>query len=224
MRASAMSSSLLSVEPPPTETGNESLYARDGYAWSKQQADALRRQDLEAIDWDNVIEEIEAVGRAERGNWVGHCASALMYLLIVEHWKTTDRADARGWRKEIRASRLGIARTIRANPGLQGEYAEMLAEAWADGRARAVERLAEYAARAEGIDDDERFRRAFETQLPEECPYLVEHVAAYDPKRVKAPRDEVWPPGVAKVFDRLLGTHYEILREGPGDLTSAVRT
>ena len=100
----------------------------------------------------------------------------------------------------------------------------MLAEACADGRARAVERLAEYAAQAEGIDDDDRLRRTFEAQLLEECPYRVVHVAANDPKQVKAPRDDVWPPGVAKVFNRLRGTHYEILREGAGDLTSAVRT
>ena len=206
-------SSLISELPKPS-TASPKLYNRDTFTWAKQQADALRRRDLQAIDWENVIEEIESVGRAERANWVGNCAPALQHMLLVEHWKAVTRADAKGWRREIRAFRLGMAAAIRTNRGLQGEYVEMLADAWADGRARAVDRLAEYSAKGAGAEDDRRFRRAVDAQLPEDCPYLVEHVNPYDPKVDKQPRDDVWPPAVAIVFNRLLGTDYEIL-QGP---------
>ena len=166
---------------------------------------------MESVDWENVIEEIESLGKAQRDKWVGHCASVLQQMLLVEHRKAATIADAKGWRKEIRVFRLGMAAAIRANRGLHGECSEMLAEAWDDGRARALDRLAEYAAQAEGADDDDRFRRVIRSQLPRECPYLIEHVAAYDPKVNDDPRDDVWPPGVAKVFNRLLGTEYKIL-------------
>jgi len=194
------------------DAGGGSLYRRDGWSWAQQQAEALKRRDLRAIDWDNVIEEIESVGRAEKGRWVSNCARALGHMLAVEHWKGATAGDLQHWETEIRAFRLEMAAAIRANPGLQGEYAGMLSEAWADGRARAVERLAGYAAGGEGASSSRPNLRIVDAQLPDECPYLAEHVAAYDPRRDKQPRSDVWPPGVAVAFNSGLGTNYEILR------------
>lgn len=205
--------SLTSGLPRPG-AGETGLYQRDGWSWARQQAEALRRRALDEIDWDNVIEEIESVGRAEKGKWVAHCAQAIEHLLAIEHWKGATAGELKYWRKEIRAFRLGMASAIRANPGLQGEYAEMLSEAWADGRARAVERLAEYEADEAGAEDERTYERAADARLPDECPYLAEHVAAYDPKRDKQPRSDVWPSGAAVVFNSALRTDYEILR-GP---------
>ena len=197
---------------PRRRVGETSLYQRDGWSWARQQADALRRRDLQAIDWDNVIEEIESVGRAERGRWVSNCARAIEHMLSVEHWKAATVGELKHWRKEIRAFRLGMAAAINENPGLQGEYEEMLALAWRTGRASAVERLAEYSAAEAGTDEDRPHLRAANAHLPEDCPYLAEHVAAYDPKRDKQPRVDVWPPGVAVAFNSALRTNYEIER------------
>ena len=195
--------------PKPSMASN-SLYRRDPFAWSKEQAEALRLRDLEGIDWSNVIEEIESVGQAQRQNWVSHCARAIEHMLAIEHCKTATSGNLRHWVKEIRAFRIGMASAIRRNQGLQWEYAEMLADAWTDGRACAVDRLAEYSTEAAGAEDDWPFRRVVRAKLPANCPYLVEHVAAYDPKRDKEPQDEVLPPGVAIVLNRVLGRDYAI--------------
>ena len=195
--------------PKPSMASN-SLYRRDPFAWSKEQAEALRLRDLEGIDWSNVIEEIESVGQAQNQNWVSHCARAIEHMLAIEHCKAATSRNLRHWVKEIRSSRIGMASAIRRNQGLQWEYAEMLVDAWADGRAYAVDRLAEYSTEAAGADDDWRFRRVIREKLPADCPYLVEHVAAYDPKRDKDPKDEVLPPGVAIVLNRALGRDYAI--------------
>ncbi len=206
-------SSLISELPKPG-TESSSLYRRDGYTWAKQQAAALRDRDLDAVDWDNVIEEIEGLARAERNVWVAHCAQAIVHMLAVEHCKTAGVGTLRKWETEIGAFRIGMASAIDSNLGLQGEYAEMLSMAWRSGRAYAVERLAGYAAEAAGAGDSRPFRRAIRAQLPEDCPYLVEHVAAYDPKLDKEPRDDVWPPGVAVRLNAALEADYEI-RRGP---------
>ena len=44
------------------------LYERDFYSWSMQQADALKSRDFNAVDWDNVIEEIEDLGKTQQHN------------------------------------------------------------------------------------------------------------------------------------------------------------
>ena len=213
MAYNARRSNMASLTPDliGPRVGEASLYQRDGWSWAKQQAEALRRRDLQAIDWDNVIEEIESVGRAERGKWVSHCAQALEHMLAVEHWKAATARDLQHWETEIRAFRIGMAIAIDENPGLQGEYTEMLALAWRAGRASAVERLAGYAADEQGTGSPRSHLRAANAQLPDDCPYLAEHVAAYDPKRDKQPRPDVLPPGVAVVFNSVLRRDYEIL-------------
>ena len=75
--------------------------------------------------------------------------------------------------------------------------------------------MAKYTAQTAGGGRGRRFRRILDGDLPEECPYLAEHVAAYNPRVDKRPRQDVWPPGVAIRFNAVLGTDYEIIREGP---------
>ena len=64
----------------------DELYLSDAYTWAMQQAEALRRRDLDAIDWDNVIEAVEHAGRSERSSWKNHCARAIEHLIKLAHW------------------------------------------------------------------------------------------------------------------------------------------
>ena len=203
--------STLAPQPPVSRAAASRLYRKDGHAWAKQQAAALRRRDYERIDWENVIEEIEAMGRAERKPWVTNCARALEHMLAIEHCKGATPGEARHWRDEVGAFRIEMAAAIDASHSLQGEYDEILALAWKQGRALGIRRLAKYAATSAGADDARPFQRAVKAQLPADCPYLVDHVTAYDPKRDDMPRDDIWPPAIAVRLNTLLGTRYEIL-------------
>ena len=77
--------SSLNSDLPKESTESSNLYRRDVYGWSKEQVEALRQRDLKGIDWDNVIEEIESIGLAQRQIWVSHCARAIEHMLAVEH-------------------------------------------------------------------------------------------------------------------------------------------
>ena len=190
------------------------LYRQDGFARAKRQADALRRRALDEIDWENVIEEIEAVARAERKPWVSNCPRALEHMLAIEYCKTATPANLEGWETGIRAFRGKMADAIDASHSLQGEYEEILAMAWKIGRREAVERLAAYSAQAAGGRSPKPYLRAADALLPEECPFLVEHVCPCDPKRDKMPRNDIWPPTVAAIFNAALDREYEIIRRG----------
>ena len=48
------------------------LYDEDFWGWTQEQAGALKRRDPGAIDWDNVIEEVETLGRSEKSFWASH--------------------------------------------------------------------------------------------------------------------------------------------------------
>ena len=195
-------------------SASTSLYDRDGFAWAKQQAAALRRRDLEAIDWENVIEEIEGVGRTEQDPWLTHCEKALECMLLIEHWKSPSVSNLKQWQSEIRESQLEMSFVIGHNPSLRQECEEMLAMAWDFARGEAVARLAKYSADKAGALNDEPFERAADAQVPKDCPYLLKHVAGYDPKREKEPDYGVYPPAVVKVLERSLWGKLEIPRGG----------
>jgi hypothetical protein len=49
-----------------SRNSSSELYGRDYYAWIQHQVQALRRRRIEDIDWENVAEEIEDLGRSEK--------------------------------------------------------------------------------------------------------------------------------------------------------------
>jgi hypothetical protein len=63
-----------------------SLYDTDFLAWTEEQVAALRvlpeRPDLtNAVDWENIIEEIECLGRSEWKGVASHIRNALAHIL-----------------------------------------------------------------------------------------------------------------------------------------------
>ena len=101
------------------------LYEGDILLWSEQQARALRRRAANEIDWENVAEEIEAVGRNERNAVESHLVQALLHDLKAEAWPLSRdvphwRAEAQGHRDEARrhyapsmAQRIDVAKLYR---------------------------------------------------------------------------------------------------------------
>ena len=96
-----MSSSSLIAEPQGRAAVSTSLYDRDLNAWARQQTEALRRRDFEAIDWDNVVEEMDGLRRAQRDPWLAHCEKALECMLLIEHWKSPSVSNLDQWQGEI---------------------------------------------------------------------------------------------------------------------------
>jgi Domain of unknown function DUF29 len=45
----------------------QDLYEEDFYVWTEAQAELLRQRQLEALDLDNLIEEVEGLGDAKDG-------------------------------------------------------------------------------------------------------------------------------------------------------------
>ena len=67
-------------------------YESDLYEWTKEQADALRRRASNALDWDNLAEEIESLGAGERREIRSRLKTLLVHLL---KWKGSARRAMR---------------------------------------------------------------------------------------------------------------------------------
>lgn len=58
-----------------------SLYDRDFHAWANEQAELARSRSANALDWDNVAEELEGLGKQKRSELQSRYEVLLMHLL-----------------------------------------------------------------------------------------------------------------------------------------------
>jgi hypothetical protein len=81
----------------------DDLYDRDILAWSRAQAERLRRlaagERVNDLDWAHVIEEIEDVGKSQVDAVRSLLLQALLHALKAAAWP--DHSAARKWRNEI---------------------------------------------------------------------------------------------------------------------------
>jgi hypothetical protein len=119
-------------------------YDLDFYAWTQRQGSLLRRlaagervNDAD-LDWPNIAEEIETLGRSERGA-LRNCVAT-----IVEHLLKLQASPARepraGWRTTVRRCRLRVEDLLKDNPSLRPLTDKVVADEMETGR-----RLAEVA-------------------------------------------------------------------------------
>jgi len=64
----------------------ERLYEEDILLWSEQQAELLRRRAADALDWDNLAEEIGDVGLSQLHAVESLLVQALIHMLKAEAW------------------------------------------------------------------------------------------------------------------------------------------
>ncbi|MGK7893619.1 MAG: DUF29 domain-containing protein [Xenococcus sp. (in: cyanobacteria)] len=91
-------------------------YTTDFYAWTQQQAKLLRAKEIEQIDWQNIAEEIEDMGRSEKRQLESRLEILIMHLL---KWQFQPNLRSRSWQLTIKEQRLRLAQLLTENPSLK---------------------------------------------------------------------------------------------------------
>ena len=81
------------------------LYEQDYFAWTQDQADALRRRSVNELDWDNLLEEVEGLGRQERNELRSHLIILMVHLL---KWRLQPERRGRSWALTIAEQRREV--------------------------------------------------------------------------------------------------------------------
>ncbi|MEA5488471.1 DUF29 domain-containing protein [Pseudanabaena sp. CCNP1317] len=132
------------------------LYDQDFYGWVQWQEQALARHEVSALDWQNLLEEVQALGRQEYRELVSHLGVLLGHLL---KWEYQPDRRSRSWFLTIREQRRAINRHFHRNPSLKSRIVEALADGFESG--------IDLALRETNLP-----LRAF----PESCPYKFEDI------------------------------------------------
>lgn len=109
-------------------------YDSDFQLWVQEQAAALRQAALDRVnlplDWCNLAEEIESMGRSERHEIFNRLTVLLEHLLKLAY--SPDEAPRRGWRATVRTQRRALRRLLADSPSLRRLPEQSLAELFAE--------------------------------------------------------------------------------------------
>lgn len=110
------------------------LYDLDFHAWSAEQAELLKRRSANELDWENIAEEIESLGKQQRSEIVSRLIVLLLHLLKHE---VQPGRRSRSWLSSIVEQRDQIQRELRGSPSLNAGIEELFAEAYGTARKKA---------------------------------------------------------------------------------------
>jgi len=139
---------------------SKNLYQQDFQQWISVQADALRKQAWEQIDIENLVEEIESLGKQQRQELRNRLRILLAHLL---KWEYQAEKRSRSWQSTIREQREQIEDLLSDSPSLTAYLEEALEISYSRGLALAV-------------DEIELDAEVF----PLKCPYTLEEVLSQE--------------------------------------------
>lgn len=112
-----------------------SLYDRDFYAWSVEQAALLREGRVAEADLENIAEELESMGEAEKREFVDSLTVLMLHLL---KWRYQPSGRGDSWRLSIAEVRDEIADLLEDSPSLKANLDSAMASAYRDARREAA--------------------------------------------------------------------------------------
>jgi hypothetical protein len=102
-------------------------YEKDFYGWTQEQSALLRAGRLTDLDIDNLIEEVETMGRSEKRELESRLTVLLLHLL---KWKYQEVRRGRSWELSIKEQRIQFIKTLKENPGLKPVLDEITRDAY----------------------------------------------------------------------------------------------
>lgn len=113
---------------------SEPAYDEDYAAWLENQIALMRVDRWADVDKDNLLDEVESLGRSDFKSF----ASAIRIVLIhMLKWDHQPERRTRSWQASITEHRLQIGEELRDSPSYRARIDEAVERAYAIARARA---------------------------------------------------------------------------------------
>lgn len=147
----------------PDSTSAVAEYERDFYSWMMEQARHVREARWDAVDRENLAEEIESLGREQFSKLESAIRVLMMHML---KWDHRPQLWGRSWWASISEQRLRLNDILEDNPGLRPRIEEAITRAYRRARLRAIKETE--------LDED---------TFPETCPYSWNDITSREFRR-----------------------------------------
>jgi len=98
----------------------QQLYETDYHLWVLETVKQLQNGEFEAIDWENLIDEVSDLSRREKRRLESLLTRLFEHLLKLKYWDSQREWNQAHWQGEIRNFRIQIRRNLRESPSVNG--------------------------------------------------------------------------------------------------------
>ena len=116
------------------------LYETDYHLWVIETVENLKNRKFEAIDWENLIDEVSDLSRREKRKLQSLLKRLFEHLLKLKYWENEAERNRRHWRGEIANFRQQIKYQLEDSPSLKPYLNEIFTQSYQDGRVIASEK------------------------------------------------------------------------------------
>ncbi|TAF08178.1 MAG: DUF29 domain-containing protein [Nostocales cyanobacterium] len=106
---------------------SHSIYDVDYLKWIETTVEKLKTQNYSTVDWENLIEEIEDMGRSERRSLESNLIVILLHLL---KWQFQPEKRTGSWERSIIEHRRRVNKAIKESPSLLSYLESIFAESY----------------------------------------------------------------------------------------------
>ncbi len=107
---------------------NKSLYESDFLLWTQDAVAKIKARDFDHVDFENLIEEIEALGRSEKKELASRLETLLAHLLKRIYIDMPQEFNE--WERTIREQRRRLTQALKKTPSLKSVWDELFDDAW----------------------------------------------------------------------------------------------
>ncbi len=86
----------------------QKLYETDDYLWLQETIYLLKNNNLQNLDLDNLIAELESLGKRELNKARSLLRQIIIHLLFLQYWQNEYYRNSRHWRGEITTFRADL--------------------------------------------------------------------------------------------------------------------
>jgi hypothetical protein len=123
-----------------TQPTTQTLYDQDYYLWIRTTINQLRTGQFSAVDLENLLEELETMGKSEKRAIESLLTKLLVHLLKLKCWDSERERNQGHWLGEIRTFRRQITKSLQDSPSLKPYILEIFDECYQDARKEASDR------------------------------------------------------------------------------------
>ncbi|MBW4613691.1 MAG: DUF29 domain-containing protein [Desmonostoc vinosum HA7617-LM4] len=132
-----------------TQSPVKTLYTTDFALWIEQTVSSLKSQDYNNVDWENLIEEIEALGKRDKRELENRLTTLFEHVLKRKYVDLPECYG--GWEATISRTQQRLSRILRDSPSLRNYFLTIYDECYQNARKNMSQ---EYAAK-----------------FPDDCPF-----------------------------------------------------
>ena len=115
-------------------------YEEDYYLWTQTMVEKLKNKDYLDVDWDNLIEEIDDMGKSQKRAIESLLLRLTEHLLKLKYWDTEKERNKKHRQSEVVNFRVMLDKRLKDYPSLKAKLPEIYAEILSDSK-RSISKL-----------------------------------------------------------------------------------